>query len=126
MTRARGVGRPRAVLAKAEKAQTQAARRAAGPLRDLRVAQKTATRYRKALRIFFLRVQSAVLPKYGLEGSPKGVMEMLSQFAEPHISASEEFQKRGDFLNWLLFHEEEQARQGSSWKRCWLPMTSFR
>jgi len=47
----------------------------------------------------FLTVQSVVLPKYGFEGSPKGVLDMMNAFT---AFTDEEFQRNGLVLNHLL------------------------
>ena len=62
MTKARGAGRPRAVLAKASRLATAQSRQQLGPLASLRVGPRTAARYRKALLIFFNWMRSEGLP----------------------------------------------------------------
>ena len=62
MTKSRGAGRPRAVLAKASRLATAQARQQLGPLASLRVGPRTAARYRKALLIFFNWMRSEGLP----------------------------------------------------------------
>ncbi|CAE7838571.1 unnamed protein product [Symbiodinium sp. CCMP2592] len=57
----------------------------------------------------FLTVQKVVLPRYGFEGSPKGVFDMLQQFDRPEITSNAEFQQQGAVLNELLFAEEVAA-----------------
>ncbi|CAE7519936.1 CPK19 [Symbiodinium natans] len=54
----------------------------------------------------FLTVQKVVLPRYGFDGSPKGVFDMLQQFDRPEITSNGEFQQQGAILNHLLFAEE--------------------
>ncbi|CAK9091509.1 unnamed protein product [Durusdinium trenchii] len=46
-------------------------------------------KYRAERQKLFLTVQSAVLPRYGLEGTERGVFEMLSQFDQPEIHSTE-------------------------------------
>ena len=53
MTKARGAGRPRAVLAKANRRETGQARRALGTLASLKVGPRTAKRYQLALQVLF-------------------------------------------------------------------------
>ena len=79
MTLSRGVGRPRAVLAKAEKAKTQAARKAAGPLRELRVAPSTALRYKRAMSVFFRWLDSETL---NLPSKVEDLDQLASQYIE--------------------------------------------
>ena len=64
MTRARGAGRPRAVLAKVKR-ENAVARKALGSLASLRVSPRTAARYTKALEVFFgwMRVEGVALPR---------------------------------------------------------------
>eukprot|EP00913_Durusdinium_trenchii_P016576 g15581.t1 len=63
-------------------------------------------KYRAERQKLFLTVQSAVLPRYGLEGTERGVFEMLSQFDQPEIHSTEEFQQMGNMLNDLLYGGE--------------------
>ena len=57
MTKARGSGRPRALVAKASRADRAASRKQAGSLNDLKVAPRTQKRYEAALRSFFAWLQ---------------------------------------------------------------------
>eukprot|EP00434_Breviolum_minutum_P011849 symbB.v1.2.010454.t1/scaffold669.1/size295035/5 len=66
-------------------------------------------KFRAERQRLFLSVQSVVLPKYGLEGNPRGVFEMLSQFDQPELHGNEEFQEMGQRLNELLFKGEPEA-----------------
>ena len=65
MTKARGAGRPRAVLAKASRKANAEARKALGSLASLRVSPRTATHYTKALEVFFnwMRAEDIALPQ---------------------------------------------------------------
>ncbi|CAK9112899.1 unnamed protein product [Durusdinium trenchii] len=54
----------------------------------------------------FLSVQKLVLPRYGFEGSPKGVFEMMVQFDRPELVMNSTFQHQGATLNYLLFAED--------------------
>ena len=65
MTKARGAGRPRAVLAKANRRETAQARRALGTLASLKVGPRIAKRYQLALQVLFswMRAESLVLPQ---------------------------------------------------------------
>merc|ERR1712232_1308418 len=47
-----------------------------------------------------LTVQERVLPKYGFEGSQKGVFAMMSAFNE--FNDDPEFQRHGNEIQWLL------------------------
>ncbi|CAE8636599.1 unnamed protein product, partial [Polarella glacialis] len=58
----------------------------------------------------FLTVQSMVLPKYGLPGTPKGVFEMMQQFEKPELFMNQEFQKLGSMLNALLFSDDDSEQ----------------
>ncbi len=62
MTKARGAGRPRAVLAKANRRETAQARQALGTLASLKVGPRTASRYKKALQIFLSWMKAENLP----------------------------------------------------------------
>eukprot|EP00931_Biecheleriopsis_adriatica_P048613 TRINITY_DN28104_c0_g1_i2.p1 TRINITY_DN28104_c0_g1~~TRINITY_DN28104_c0_g1_i2.p1 ORF type:complete len:100 (-),score=21.85 TRINITY_DN28104_c0_g1_i2:47-346(-) len=61
---------------------------------------KTGAEFAKKRNDLFLTVQSLVLPRYGFEGTPKGVMQMMSAYA-PH-SQSPEVGWNNDQLNKLL------------------------
>ena len=54
MARGQGAGRPRAVLAKANRLETAQSRQALGTLTSLRVRPKAASRYQKALEAISL------------------------------------------------------------------------
>ena len=49
-----------------------------------------------------------MLPRYGLDGSPKGVMQMMGLFNDLAFQANEEFQQLGVYLNALLFTEPSE------------------
>ncbi|CAJ1394992.1 unnamed protein product [Effrenium voratum] len=53
-----------------------------------------------------------VLPKYGFEGSPTGVFDMMQQFERGEVLRSEDFQRQGWQLNQLLFSEAEPEKGG--------------
>eukprot|EP00434_Breviolum_minutum_P011850 symbB.v1.2.010455.t1/scaffold669.1/size295035/6 len=62
----------------------------------------------------FLSVQKLVLPKYGFEGGPKGVFEMMQQFDQADFLMNPMFQQQGAVLNQLLFAEDlSEANQSS-------------
>ena len=54
MTRGRGAGRPRAVVARANRLETAQSRQALGTLASLKVGPKAASRYQKALEAISL------------------------------------------------------------------------
>eukprot|EP00435_Cladocopium_sp_Y103_P050843 s385_g15.t1 len=72
-----------------------------------------ARKFRVERQKLFLSVQSVVLPKYGLEGSQRGVFEMLNQFDQPDLHSNEAFQQMGNMLNDLLY-KGEPAVAGST------------
>ncbi|CAJ1394991.1 unnamed protein product [Effrenium voratum] len=64
----------------------------------------------------FLTVQRAVLPKYSLEGSARGVFDMMQQFVGGEFDYDPEFQRQGSILTGLLFSEDAAPEAKSSKK----------
>jgi len=61
--------------------------------------EKSGLKFAKARNDLFLTVHGQVLPRYGFEGSQKGVMQMMTAFA-PH--GTPEVAWNNDQLNKLL------------------------
>jgi len=79
MTRARGAGRPRAILAKANRVEVIRSRRQLGSLAALRVGPRTARRYWTSLQCFFKWMQSEGLL---LPGDEDEMDAVVSQYIE--------------------------------------------
>ena len=64
MTKKRGPGRPRAILAKASSVENAAQRKRLGSLRELQLATRTVNRYKDALKVFFawMQMETLLLP----------------------------------------------------------------
>jgi len=71
--------------------------------------QKGSKQFLEARAQLFLTVQSVVLPKYGFEGTERGVLEMLS--AAARWNHNERFLKNRENLNELLGLTEPQKKQ---------------
>ena len=70
-------------------------------LRVLRLSQpRTSRRFQQEFRRMVLAVQGQVLPRYGLEGTPKGVMQMLEAFGP--LGGDAEIQRAGPEIDRLL------------------------
>jgi len=79
MTRARGAGRPRATLAKANRVEVIRSRRQLGSLAALRVGPRTAKRYQYSLRCLFEWMRSEGL---SLPSEEDEMDAVVSQFIE--------------------------------------------
>ena len=79
MTKARGAGRPRAVLAKAGRLETARARQALGTLSSLKVGPRTQIRYQRALHVFFTWMQNEGL---ALPEEPSELDMIICSFIE--------------------------------------------
>ena len=125
MTRARGAGRPRAVLAKANRLETAQSRQALGTLASLKVGPRTASRYQKALEVFFMWMKTEAI---SLPRESDDFDMIVSQFIETCWQEGEERSRVADVVCGLQWTSPLLKRQmnGSwallkAWQRTELP-----